>query len=329
MSNSSLVSYTKLSPNNSGKRTHAIDTITPHCVVGQVTIERLGDIFASPSRQASSNYGIGVDGRVGLFVDEGSRSWCSSSNANDQRAVTIECASDDYAPYAFNETVYNRLIDLCVDICQRNGKNTLIWIDDKNKALNYNLQSNEMILTVHRWFAAKSCPGDWMYARMGDLANKVTQRLGGTQPQPTPAPTPAPQPSSKIDVFYRVKANGRWLPEVRNLEDYAGIENQAITDIAVQIPNHSVKYRVHILKGGWLPYVTGYNVNDFKNGYAGNGKVIDAIEIQSDVNVRYKVSIVGTTSFYPWQYGNQKGNGQDGYAGAYGKKIDKLYVEVV
>ena len=93
--NSSLVSYTKLSPNHSGQRTHSIDRITPHCVVGQCSVETLGNIFLPTSRQASSNYGIGVDGRVGMYVEEKNRSWCSSSAANDQRAVTIECASDN------------------------------------------------------------------------------------------------------------------------------------------------------------------------------------------------------------------------------------------
>lgn len=179
MGNSSLVSYTKLSPNHSGQRTMKIDRITPHCVVGQCTVETLGNIFAPESRQASSNYGIGVDGRVGMYVEEKNRSWCSSSSANDQRAVTIECASDTEAPYAFKDVVYNKLIDLCVDICKRNGKTKLLWLGDKTKTLNYTPASNEMVLTVHRWFANKSCPGDWMYARMGDLAEKVTAKLGG------------------------------------------------------------------------------------------------------------------------------------------------------
>ena len=179
MSNSSLVNYTKLSPNNSGKRTHSIDRITPHCVVGQLSVETLGGLFARSNYQASCNYAIGSDGRVALIVDEGKRSWCSSSNANDQRAVTIECASEKTSPYAFNSTVYNKLVDLCVDICRRNGKNKLIWISDKNTALNYSPKSGEMLLTVHRWFANKSCPGDWLMARMGSLASVVTARLGG------------------------------------------------------------------------------------------------------------------------------------------------------
>ena len=181
MSNSSLVVYTKLSPNHSGKRTMKIDRITPHCVVGQCSVETLGNVFAPSSRQASSNYGIGPDGRVGMYCEEGNRSWCSSSNANDQRAVTIECASDTTSPYAMNDTVYNRLIDLCVDICKRNGKDCLLWLVDKNKTLNYTPKSNEMVLTVHRWFANKSCPGDWLFNRLGKLAEEVTKRLRGNE----------------------------------------------------------------------------------------------------------------------------------------------------
>lgn len=182
MSNSPLVNYVKLSPNHSGQRTHAVDRITPHCVVGQCSVETLGNMFLNTSRKVSCQYGIGHDGRIGMYVEEKNRSWCSSSNANDQRAITIECASDATHPYAFNNTVYATLINLCVDICKRYGKTKLLWLGDKAKTLNYEPDSNEMILTVHRWFANKSCPGDWMYARMGDLASKVTARLSGTNP---------------------------------------------------------------------------------------------------------------------------------------------------
>lgn len=175
--NSKLVSYTKLSPNHSGQRTHSIDRITPHCVVGQLSCESICGCFTSSSRQASCNYGIGKDGRISLCVEEKNRSWCSSSNANDHRAVTIECASDMSEPYAMNSAVYNSLVKLCVDICKRNGKKKLLWFADKNKALNYAPKSDEMVLTVHRWFANKSCPGNWLYSRLGELATKVTTEL--------------------------------------------------------------------------------------------------------------------------------------------------------
>ena len=176
--NSSMVAYTRLSPNHSGQRTHSIDRITPHCVVGQLFAESICGCFTSPSRQASCNYGIGTDGKVSLCVEEKNRSWCSSSNANDQRAVTIECASDKTEPYAMNSKVYDSLIKLCTDICKRNGKKKLLWLGDRNKTLNYTPKSDEMVLTVHRWFANKSCPGGWLYARLGDLAAKVTAALG-------------------------------------------------------------------------------------------------------------------------------------------------------
>ena len=199
--NSSMVSYPKLSPNHSGQRTHSIDRITPHCVVGQCSVETLGNIFLPASRQASSNYGIGVDGRVGMYVEEKNRSWCSSSNANDQRAVTIECASDTKSPYAFKDAVYQTLIKLCVDICKRNGKKKLLWLGDKTKTLNYSPKADEMVLTVHRWFANKSCPGDWLYARMGDLAEKVTAQLGGS----ASGNADAGHPEKLTEGYYRVR----------------------------------------------------------------------------------------------------------------------------
>lgn len=175
--NSSLATYKKLSPNHSGKRTHSIDRITPHCVVGQLSVESIANCFASTSSQASSNYAIGKDGRIGLIVEEKNRSWCTSSNANDQRAITVEIASDTKHPYTMNTAAYNKLIELCVDICKRNGKTKLLWFSDKTKSLNYTPKSNEMVLTVHRWFANKSCPGDWLYSRLDDVATEVTKKL--------------------------------------------------------------------------------------------------------------------------------------------------------
>lgn len=215
MSNSSLVSYTKLSPNHSGQRTHSIDRITPHCVVGQLSAESICGCFTSTSRQASCNYGIGTDGKIALCVEEKNRSWCSSSRENDQRAITIECASDKTAPYAMNDKVYTSLINLCVDICQRNGKKKLLWLGDKNKTFNYSLKSDEMVLTVHRWFANKSCPGDWLYARLGNLATEVTKKLGGTS-------TTTPSTPAK-ETLYRVRKT--WADSKSQLGAYKVLDN--------------------------------------------------------------------------------------------------------
>ena len=203
--NSPLVSYTKLSPNHSGQRTHSIDRITPHCVVGQCSVETLGNIMYPTSRQASCNYGIGPDGRVGMYVEEKNRSWCSSSNANDQRAITIECASDTFHPYAMNDKVYATLITLCTDICRRNGKKKLLWFADKNKSLAYSPKQDEMVLTVHRWFANKSCPGDWLYSRLGDVAAKVTVNLSSAS-----TPTTTPSTSKTTEEVAKEVIAGKW-----------------------------------------------------------------------------------------------------------------------
>ena len=202
--NSSLVVYTKLSPNHSGQRTHDIDRITPHCIVGYATAEGLGDWFSKSERQASSNYGIDKDGRVGMYVEEKNRSWCSSSNANDQRAITIECASDTKEPYSFPDATYKMLIKLCIDICKRNGKKKLLWLGDRDMTLNYSPKSDEMVLTVHRWFANKSCPGNWLMARMDELASKVTAGLSGSDNQPVETPTSSAADNEKFiwDYLY-------------------------------------------------------------------------------------------------------------------------------
>ena len=269
--NSHLVSYTKLSPNHSGQRTHSIDRITPHCVVGQCSVETLGNIFLPTSRQASSNYGIGVDGRVGMYVEEKNRSWCSSSAANDQRAITIECASDNTEPYAFKDVVYQRLIELCTDICRRNGKTKLLWLGDKAKTLNYTPKSDEMVLTVHRWFANKSCPGNWMYARMGDLASKVTAALGSeVKPVEQAKPTGTIKTGDLVTItgstYYNGKAIPSWVKKLRwyvvevsgdraviNKDEsgrYAIMSPVKTSALAVADTKPAVDYRIHTVVHG-------------------------------------------------------------------------------
>ncbi len=177
MSNSKLVSYTRISPHKSSPRNHAIDTVTVHCVVGQCSVESLGNEFAKPTKYASSNYGIGYDGRVGMYVEESDRSWCSSSPDNDNRAITIEVASETVAPYAVNDKAFKSLIDLLVDICQRNGIEKLVWSESKDERVYH---ENGCNMTVHRDYANKSCPGDYLYNRMGEIAEKVNRILDGS-----------------------------------------------------------------------------------------------------------------------------------------------------
>ena len=195
MSNSTLVDYTKISPNRTSPRNHKIDTITIHCVVGQCSAERIGEIFKPTSRQASSNYGIGYDGRIGLYVDEADRSWCSSSAANDNRAITIEVASDTTHPYAVNAKAYVALLDLVTDICRRNGIKKLVWSTNKNERVNH---LNGCNMTVHRDYANKSCPGDYLYERHGAIAAEVNKRLGASAAEPE-------TPSSGTGTLYKVQ----------------------------------------------------------------------------------------------------------------------------
>ncbi|MCQ2308070.1 MAG: N-acetylmuramoyl-L-alanine amidase [Bacteroidales bacterium] len=176
-SNSKLVSYTKISPNKTVNRTHLIDTITIHCVVGQCSVETLGNVFADKSRKASSNYGIGPDGRIGMYVEEKDRSWCSSNAANDHRAITIEVASETKDPYKVTDKAYAALLDLVTDICKRNNIKKLLWKGDKSLIGQVDKQN----MTVHRWFANKSCPGDYLYGKHPEIAAEVNKRLGVTE----------------------------------------------------------------------------------------------------------------------------------------------------
>ncbi len=174
---SPLVTVTHISPNRNSPREHAIDTVSVHCTAGPCTAESLGALFASPAREASSNYGIGSDGSVGLYVRESDRSWCTSHAANDHRAVTVEVSSDSFEPYRVTDATYARLLDLLEDVCRRNGKRKLLWFGDKETTLAYTPKEDEMVMTVHRWFDRKSCPGAYLYERHGEIAEEVTRRL--------------------------------------------------------------------------------------------------------------------------------------------------------
>lgn len=185
MSNSPLVCYTRISPNSS-TRYEQITKITPHYMAGNCSIETCGEIFAPTSRQASSNYGIGSDGRVGMYVPENRRSWCSSSSWNDQKAITIEVANIRADGY-ITDAAWNTLVNLCVDICQRNNIPKLVWTGDKYGSL-----------TCHYMFSDTSCPGQYLKGRMQLLADCVNAKL-----HPAPAPEP-PKPKPII-----------WRPDMR------------------------------------------------------------------------------------------------------------------
>lgn len=234
MSNSPLVSYTKISPNKNSPRNHKIDTISIHCVVGQCTVERIGDIFAPSSRQASSNYGVGLDGRIGMYVEEKDRSWCTSSSSNDNRAITIEVASDTTHPYAVTDAALEGLIKLLVDICQRNNIKQLLWKGDKSLIGHVDKQN----MTVHRWFANKACPGDYLYNKHGEIAAEVNRRLGvaTTPPSTTHVTTPGTSESVSGKVLYRVQV-GAYANKANAEKQMATIKNKGFDAITVNASN--------------------------------------------------------------------------------------------
>lgn len=192
MSNSPLATYFRRSPNYySGRKYNGhntIDRITPHCVVGQCSVETLGNIFSRTEKDASCNYGVGFDGRIGCYVDECDTSWCSSSRENDSRAVTLEIASDTTYPYAVRDAAWAAAINLMEDICRRNGKSRVVWFGNLEQTEAYKPAPEEMVISVHRWFANKSCPGEWIYSRLNALKDELNRRLMNSS---TVTPTPA------------------------------------------------------------------------------------------------------------------------------------------
>lgn len=232
MSNSPLVDYTRISPNKNSPRNHKIDTITIHCVVGQCTVETLGNIFAPTSRQASSNYGVGTDGKIGMYVEEKDRSWCSSNAANDNRAVTIEVASDTKHPYAVNDRAFAALLDLVTDICKRNGIKKLVWSTKKADRVNH---KNGCNMTVHRDYANKSCPGDYLYNRHGEIAAEVNRRLGvaDTAPDAGAAQGVTVYTVKKGDTLSQIAA--KYGTTYQAIAAYNGIKNPNVIRVGQKI----------------------------------------------------------------------------------------------
>ena len=219
--NSSLVVYTRISPNSNNPRNHVIDTITIHHMAGDLSIEALGADFADPDRQGSSNYGIGSDGRIGMYVEEANRSWCSDSRENDHRAITIEVANDSREPdWHVSDAALESLIALCVDICQRYNIPELRFTGDKTGNL-----------TMHKWFAATQCPGPYLESKFPYIAEEVNKRLrANAEKETTSEAEPVPEVRDLLYCVqlgaFRVRSNAeRQLEQVKA----AGFEDAFIT----------------------------------------------------------------------------------------------------
>lgn len=292
-----------------GRSGRNIEAITIHHMAGRLTAEQCGRIFQAKGRYGSSHYGVGYDGSIANYVDEEYTAWTNSNWDSNCKSVTIETSDNDNSWYV-NDITLNALIKLVADIAKRRNLGKLV--PGKN-------------LTWHSMFTNTTCPGDYLRSKMqyiADEANKINNE----------------STSNEVNVYYmaRTKKHG-WLSEVKNLEDYAGWENSPITGLAIRVDNGSIKYRVHIkeirdnngniiVKGRWLPYVTGYNIKDKINGYAGNGNIIDCVEVYyyTPNNIRPFKKAKYKVNNYPYQYDNEKTKGQDGYAGVMGVPATKF-----
>lgn len=243
MGNSPLCTYTLISPNRTHPRNHAIDTITIHCFVGQVTAKRGCEIFQNATKQASCNYVVGKDGSIGLCVDERDRSWCTggtlsvngmTGKMNDHRAVTIEVACEPAHPYAVTAAAYEALVRLVADIAKRNGMGKLKWRGDKSLVG----KPAEQNMTVHRWFARKACPGDYLYERMGEIARRANEINYPTKEEPTMPENNTNTPAS-------------WAKEAWEKAKTAGVlDGTRPTDPITRQEVAVVLDRLGLLKGG-------------------------------------------------------------------------------
>lgn len=308
MSKSSLVSVNVLAYEGNyskGRSGRKIEQICLHHMAGRLTAEQCGKIFQQVGRYGSSHYGIGYDGRIGQYVDESDTAWTNSNWDSNCKSVTIETSDNDNSWYV-NDTTLNSLIKLVADIAKRNNLGTLV--PSKN-------------LTWHSMFTNTSCPGDYLRSKMqyiADEANKINS--GSSVPS-----------SNNVNVYYKVKTlKHGWLPEVKNLEDYAGWENSPITGLAIRVDKGSIKYRVTTVSGKQLGWITGYNINDYIKGWAGNGEAIALVEVYyyTPNNIRPYKKAKYKVNNYDWQYDNEKTNGQDGYAGVMGVPATKFQIVI-
>lgn len=319
MSNSNLVTYIKLSPNCTKPRNHVIDTITIHVFVGQVTAEQGCNIKKftkyNPVTGASCNYVVGYDGSIGLCVDEANRSWCTSNKANDHRAITIEVASETKHPYKVTDKAYNALIELVADICKRNKIKKLVWSTNKKDRVKH---LNGCNMTVHRDYANKACPGEYLYNKHGEIAEKVNKLLGVKR-------------DDTIHVTYKAYA-GKWWADIvdcndDNAQGYAGVQSRNMTALMAKPDKGTLKYRVHRVGKDWLPWVENHS------DYAGvRGKAIDAVQMRlvgvEGYEVMYRVSPSANKGWYGWCTGLTDKTG-DGYAGVFGNPVDCIQIKIV
>ncbi|MBS6678967.1 MAG: N-acetylmuramoyl-L-alanine amidase [Clostridiales bacterium] len=319
MSNSTLVDYVKISPNRTSPRNHAIDRITIHHMAGNLSVETCGNVFAPSSRQASSNYGIDSDGRVGMYVEEKDRSWCSSNKDNDHRAVTIEVADDVIGNgWHSSDKAMNKLVELCTDICKRNGIAKLNYTGDTNGNL-----------TMHKWFAATDCPGEYLESKFPWIAEQVNKRLSGEKEEPKLTQNPGERAYKENRINYRVHQQSvGWLPHVEDGQ-VAGVTGHAKRIEAIKIDCKMAGVKIHAkghIQGvGWKDY--GMITSDTVIGTTGQEKRLEAISLEAEglpegmnIYVRYHIEKEGWSEWI-------KGGTVAGTVGL-GKRLEAIQIKI-
>ncbi len=285
-----------------GRSGRKIEAITIHHMAGRLTAKQCGRIFQAKGRYGSSHYGVGYDGSIANYVDEEDTAWTNSNWDSNCKSVTIE-TSDDNSSWYVNDTTLNSLIKLVADIAKRNNLGKLV--PGKN-------------LTWHSMFTNTTCPGDYLRSKMqyiADEANKINNE----------------STSNEVNVYYRVKTQKHgWLSEVKNLEDYAGWENSPITGLAIRVDKGSIRYRVTTISGKTLGWITGYDINDYISGWAGNGEPIALVEAYyfTPSNIRPYQYAYYKVNNYPYQKDLIKGNGFDGFGGVRGVPMTKFQIYI-
>ena len=287
MSNSSLVNYTKISPHRTSPRQNSIKKITIHHMAGNLSVETCGNVFQS--REASSNYGIGSDGRVGMYVEEKDRSWCSSSGANDHQAVTIEVADDVIGNgWHSSDKAMKKLIELCVDICRRNGI----------KRLNYtgNTSGN---LTMHKWFVSTDCPGAYLESKFPWIAEQVNSILSGGIYTP---------PASESVEDGKLEEDGSWGPATtRRTQQFLGtvvdgiVSNQPISNKRYLYSAHTSTWQFEISgygQGSEMVRALQYMIGAIVDGWFGKESVM---KLQAFLGVTQDASM-GPDTVRAWQH---------------------------
>lgn len=294
-----------------GRSGRKIEAITIHHMAGKLTARQCGSIFQTVGRCGSSHYGIGYNGEIACYVGEENTAWTNSNWDSNCKSVTIETSnSQNGGNWPVSDASLNSLIRLVADIAKRNGLGTLVR--GKN-------------ITWHSMFANTNCPGPYLMSKLDYIiaeANKINN--GGSGPV-----------GNTVNVYYKVKTQKHgWLPEVKNLEDYAGWEGSPITAFMVRVDRGNIWYQAHIKGGQWLSKVSGYDENDYYKGFAGDEKnPIDCIRIYYDTpsdiikSSGYKKAVYKVND-NAWQYDDEYDKYGENFAGRYGVDAKELRVTI-